>query len=40
MATVKFKAHEHHLKSDGTINVRLVIYHKAKRVYPVTHWKG
>jgi len=36
MATVKFKAHKHHKKSDGTINVKLVIYHKGKRVYPDT----
>ncbi|SMC52318.1 phage integrase SAM-like domain-containing protein [Pedobacter nyackensis] len=36
MATVHFKAHKHHKKADGTINVKLVIYHKGKRVYPDT----
>ena len=36
MATVNFKAFKHHKKSDGTINVKLVVYHKGKRSYPDT----
>ncbi len=36
MATVKFKAHKHHKKADGTINIKLVVYHKGERSYPDT----
>lgn len=31
--------HKHHKKAEGTINVKLVLYHKGKRVYPdTTHY--
>jgi len=36
MATVNIKAFRHHLKDDGTINLKIVLYHKGSRVYMPT----
>ena len=33
MATVSAKVFEHHLKADGTFNVKICIYHKKDRKY-------
>ena len=33
MATVSAKVFEHHLKADGTFNVKICVYHKKNRKY-------
>jgi integrase len=39
MATIDFKVFEHHKKANGTINVKLCVYHAAKRAYfSTTHY--
>ncbi|MBL1410019.1 tyrosine-type recombinase/integrase [Sphingobacterium faecale] len=39
MATVSAKVYEHHKKSDGTYNVKIIVYHKGERKYiDTTHF--
>lgn len=39
MATVSTKVYEHHLKADGTYNVKIVVYHKEERKFiDTTHF--
>ena len=41
MATVSAKVFEHHLKDDGTCNVKIVVYHKGTRKFIDTiHYAG